>query len=198
MALWAGDVPCHPVEVAGIVYVEVPKAGCTSVKAALAPFKGGITKQDDVHKWFGYTHARSTEEMRRWLGTRWLNLFRFTVVRHPIARFESFYWGLSYHERGAYGDINRFVLEEFPTSPWAWDIHAIPQSMLLGGIGGFDFVGKTEDMEEVSGMLSDVTGTTVKIGHLNRSSKHRVKLEPEARDRLREIYIRDFEELGYE
>ena len=195
---WSGQIPCHPVEVAGLVYVEVPKAGCTSIKWALSRFKGGPpAATEDIHGWFGYTHAQHRSQLNGWLETRWADLFRFTVLRDPIARFLSFYYGLQIHERGCYGDVSRYVESgAFEADPWANDIHAIPQTFLLGGdLSRYDFVGRTEDMGKVEVELRRVTGVHLEIPHANRSTTERRPLSLVAERRLREIYAKDYEVL---
>lgn len=201
MSTWAGQIPCHPVESAGCVYVEVPKAGCTSVKWALSPFRGGPPAEgEDIHRWFGYTHAGSVDQLYDWLDTRWADLFRFTVVRDPIARFCSFYYGLLQpHERGAYGDINRYVLEEFDRDDWRRDIHAIPQTLVIGTeLERFDLVARTEDMAGLEAALVAAVSKEITLPHLNRSSAPRDLLTRDATARLRAIFWRDYEVLGYD
>jgi hypothetical protein len=197
--MWDGRVPCHPVEVAGLVYVEVPKAGCTSVKWALSPFKGGppgYEDPDEMHRWFGYTYAQHTTEMRDWCGNRWMDLFRFTVVRDPIERFVSFYRDkVPAHERLVYG-LNDYVLHRFPHDlERRFDIHAVPQSALLGDLSVFDHVAHTEKLEELGPVLSVATGTSVQMPHLNRTYADE-ELSPEAKEVLYRLYDRDFEMLA--
>lgn len=196
---WEGQVPTHPVEVAGCVYVEVPKAGCTSVKWALSPLKGGPPDDEDIHHWFGYTNARSVGELYEWLGTRWAHLFRFTVVRDPIERFRSFYFGLQPWEQGAYGDLDRYVLNEFERDErWRWDIHAIPQTLLVGSeLERFDYVGRTENMAEVEAVLREQVDPSIALPHLNQSGSEGYEIGPRALKRLRSIYRRDLNALGY-
>lgn len=200
---WRGQVPCHPFEAARCVYVEVPKAGCTSVKTALSPFKGGPPEDgEDIHGWTGYTHARSVRHLYDWLETRWSDLFRFTVVREPTERFVSFYYGLEPYERGCYGDVNRYVCSgEFERDlEWRSNIHVIPQTLLIGTeLERFDFVGRTETMDvELWREFRDRLGLDVDVPHLNRSSADRDELSDETRERLRVIYWRDYEVLGYD
>jgi hypothetical protein len=130
------------------------------------------------------------------LNGRWKSLYRFTVVRDPYARFESFYWAQARHDREAWGDINRFVIEDLGHDEWSRDIHVTPQVLLVGGGMDFDFIGHTEDMEKVAVELSVVTGTQVVIPRLNRS-KRQMPLSRAAKLRLRKLYARDFEEFGY-
>lgn len=198
---WRGQIPCHPVERAGCVYVEVPKAGCTSMKWALSAFKGGPPPEDeDIHRWFGYTHARNLGQLQAWLADRWQHEFRFTIVRDPIARFESFYWGLQDHERGCYGDINRYVLERFEADvEWFGNIHAVPQTLIIGtDLHLYDFIGRLEATEELEDRLEAALHTPVIVfPHMNHKGDQRIPLTDEATERLRTIYAQDFEVLGY-
>lgn len=192
-SVWDGGIPCHPLEAIQAVYVEIPKAGCTSVKIALSAFKGGSPDRD-IHSWFGYTTAHGVDELYRWFETRWRGFFKFTVVRQPIARFESFYYSLP----GATADeVSSFVLEDFSWSGWRTDIHAQPQTHLIGTeLERFDFVGRTERMGEVEALLSKKFGR-LRIPHANRSRTPRGELSKPARAFLRRVYRQDFEILGY-
>lgn len=186
-------IPCHPVEAANLVYVEVPKAGCTSIKWALAAFKGEQpVKSTDIHHWFGYTHARDVAELNEWLTGRWGNMRRFTVVRNPVDRFLSFYYGLQPAERGAWGDVNRYVIEQLGVDAWAEDIHVVPQTLLLGtNLSCYDHVGHTEDMAATAAWLG------VAVPHHSRYEGVRQPLTAAALKRLRSVYRTDYEVLGY-
>lgn len=197
MALrWNGPIPCHPVDAACCVYIEVPKAGATSVKWALSPFKGGPPGNDaeDIHPWFGYTEARDIAQLYEWLDGRWENYFRFTVVRDPIRRFRSFYYGMGPGE-----DISRYVLEDFERDErWWGDIHVVPQTQLIGAeLGHFDFVGHTEDMAEVQRKLQANVATKISVPHRNRGTAPGAQLSAEANRHLRRIYAEDYRVLGY-
>lgn len=198
MTPWDGTIPCHPFDAAQVVYVEVPKAACTSIKWALSPVLGGPPDDgDDIHHWTGYTHARDFGELQRWLATRWRGYFKFTVVRDPITRFESFYYDkLSAAERYAM-TIDEYVLAHFAADPRRLDIHAIPQTMLIGDGSAFDFVGRVEAIAEVRQVLSDHLGWLVEIPHLNRSPVDREPLGVPAMLHLADVYHDDFVALGY-
>lgn len=186
---WGGEVPCHPFYPAGLLYVEVPKCGATSIKWALAapaPPEG-----EEVHRWLGYIDAQDVAQMQEWLAGRWAHLFRFTVIRDPIARF------VSYFTSQRRGDIERFVLDEFSLEIARRDIHSAPQTDIIGGdLARFDFVGHTEVMEHVSTILSEVTDTEIVIGHRNRTHRDRPDLSAAAIARLQEIYRADLEVIG--
>lgn len=182
---WDGAIPCHPIDGAGIVYVEVPKAGCTSIKLALSGLKGGPPEPDeDIHHWWSYTWATDLAELYRWFDTRWRTYFKFTVVREPVARFESFYYG----KVGQYA-INSYVHALRMTQ---LDVHAVPQASLLGPeLDRFSFIGRTEQMDVVGTVLSAVAGQVITVPHANRSEPERRPLTPKARARLLEVYHAD-------
>lgn len=192
-------IPCHSIEMYRLVYVEVPKAGCTSVKYALAPYKKGYPWRSDdfeaMHRWFGYQHAAGLEDLARRFANRWRDYQKFTVVRHPIRRFESLYYQkIDPHGRR---DINDFVAHLGDDNHWLWDTHGISQVSLIGtDLSQYDFVGRTEDMPEVERYLCRVLDD-VQIPHLFRSSRTREPLSQQTIDRLYAIYREDFDVLGY-
>jgi len=181
---WDGSIPCH--EFGGVLYVEVPKAAATSIKAAL----GEVPEGEDPHRWLGYIDARDPAQLQAWLLGRWAKLFRFTVVRHPVARFESYFYG------HVGGDINAFIQDGF----WDRDVHAVPQTAILGeDLAGFDFVGRVEAMDLVQRRLRR-TGSVpsrLSLPHLNASVGKRQRLGAASRRVLEAVYRRDFEVLGY-
>jgi hypothetical protein len=68
------------------LYVEIPKAGCSSIKYELF-FKrrfGAMYPRDSMHHVLGYKFAETL--------FRYRNYFKFTVVRDPYTRFMSAYF----------------------------------------------------------------------------------------------------------
>lgn len=186
---WHGEIPCH--QVGRFLYVEVPKAACTSIKWALAEY-AGQKPEGDIHRWLGYTEARDLEQLADWLAGRWSKLFRFTVLRDPIDRFESFYYGNKVYERVP--DINEFVLHGL--TEIMSNIHSIPQTALVGDASGFDFVGRVRDMDGVARRLSRVVHKRVRIEQRNMTPPgERQWLRTAALRRLNDIYAADFDIL---
>lgn len=187
--MWRGEIPCHPVR--GLVYVEIPKTGCTSVKHALAEY-AGTPPEGDVHRWMGYTEARDLEQLQDWLQGRWAQTFSFTVMRDPLARFQSYYYGNHVYER--FPDINDFVLHELVEM--MSDIHAVPQTALVGDLTGFDYVGRTHNMAAVSRRLSKAARRRIWIERHNAGPPlQRQELSGASLRRLRDIYRADYEVL---
>jgi len=189
---WDRSVPTHPIERPKVVYVEVPKAGCTSVKTMLSPLKGGPPQPwEDVHHWFGYTHARDHHQLGEWMRGRWSRYFRFTVVREPVARFESYFYGRMNPEE----DINEYALHQLANDG---DIHAARQVDILGPfLSIFDFVGRLEYPQQITEVLQHQLRRKVVMPHLNASEGERTRLNREALRAIRSHYRADFALLGY-
>lgn len=199
MTRWDGSIPCHPYDAARLVYVELPKAGCTSIKTALSPLRGGPPEPDeDVHRWTSYTWARDLGELHRWLATRWSTYFRFTVTRDPVTRFESWYYDkLSPLERWT-TSIDEYVAWDFARDDRRLDVHAVPQTMIIGTeLWRYDLVGRLEDLAGVVDVLARDAGVPVSIPRLNAATEPRPPLARGTADRLRALYATDVDVLGY-
>lgn len=189
---WDGQIPCHPIPGVNVVYVEVPKAGCTSVKLALAPLLGADPPAD-IHRWFGYTHARNEEELGDWLTGRWAGWFRFTVVRHPVRRFESFYAGI---DPDGLGDINAWIAARQDDERWL-DIHAVPQRRLTGDPSLYDFVGRLEETRAIEEAIGVATNCDLDLPRANASAAPRRRLTQRSLSALRTIYAADLDAFDY-
>ena len=94
---WRKDPPAriHLFKDQKIIYVEIPKAGCTSVKFALKEFRGDWKEELPsyrFHVWFGYTFI-PRKDLKGVLLTKYKDWTKFTVVRNPYDRFLSLYAG---------------------------------------------------------------------------------------------------------
>lgn len=195
-------IPCHPIHQKRLVYIEIPKTGCTSLKMALIPFQGRTESPPEnlveMHKWFGYTHMHSVSQLLDQFQTIWSNYYRFTVVRHPIRRFESLYYDKIDPQNEH--DINDFVRRHFLNTHWLHDSHGSRQVDLIGrDLSVYNYVGRTEAMEETASELSSILGK-LDIPKLNQKAelvKNKQSLHPESIRQLVEIYRLDFKILGY-
>jgi hypothetical protein len=193
-------IPCH--ECRNLIYVEVPKAGCTSVKQLFAELDGKLDgssyEHEEFHQWFGYIWCTDIDTLHGWFALPWASRFRFTLVRHPLRRFRSLYQ--DYRMRFDYGEmgIDGFALEVLPVLIGDGDAHAAPQVAFVGtDLSLFDFVGHTEDMPKLSAALSDALGEIVEVPWLHVSTKTQERLSTEAEAFVRGIYHEDFDALGY-
>jgi hypothetical protein len=184
----------HPIPEVRILYVEVPKAACSSMKRALAPFRYAAEPpidHEELHRWFGYTVCEPSD-FDEWRKTYWKGWFTFTVIRHPIDRFESLFYS-----KVNVGPIDRWALR-FPNDYWASDDHGRPQVDVIGhDLSRFDLVGRVEDMDVVAKTLSEVTGSVVRVPHVNHSPRG-PHLSGVARELIATFYAEDFTSLGYE
>lgn len=90
-----------------VAYQAVPKAACSSVKAALALLDSGVTTPLEAmardNRRIHRIYQTSRFQLNRW--RRYRNHFRFTVVREPVRRLLSVY-------------TNRVIAkQELPNSP---------------------------------------------------------------------------------
>lgn len=182
-----------PVHIWGdCLYVEVPRSGCTSIITAFNPELVHYTDLA-VHGAAIKTFAPDLPTLQFWLAKSWRSYWKFTVVREPIARFRSYYYG--YRERdGLPDDINDFArdLPAYVASN-KWPQHFVPQTWLIGeDLSLFDYVGRLERMDLVEQRLGRA------IPHRFASKQDEQVLTEESITRLDTFYRRDFDVLGYE
>ena len=198
-------LPTHPNDELQAVYVEVPKAGCTSIKAAMSPLMKGVEWQrkehGSVHELWGYHNLRDVDDLYDHFDTVWKDYYKFTVVRHPVVRFVSLYRTKIAADPVTLEGMNNFVLNHFEDGPWFENAHGCSQTRLIGTeLGRFDFVGRVEKMGRMQKVLSQHFKRTIVIPHLNRAAKEPTntwRLSPEARRKLRELFAVDLKVLGY-
>jgi hypothetical protein len=202
----------------GIAYLQVPKAACTSLRAAICLLNhpeldpGEVTSDEWIHE------TRKLNDILRPGAAELEKLFRFTFVRHPYARFVSFYrnkvakpespaMAKRFAKQGFTGGMSvEAALDVIEATPVRLlDPHLIPQTDLVyrGGSALVEYIGKVEQLGEHIKVVEKRAGISLNLPHLNRAAgagidRAREFLTEQARARLRRIYSQDFERFAYE
>lgn len=195
----------HVNEEAKILYVEIPKAGCTSIKTELffKP-KYGLPKADvSVHTHLGYKKVFNLAKYK--------DYFKFTVTRDPYARFLSFFndkilngteGGRSLTICKKYCKIVEFNDIQNPNDLLLLlnkrilfcDSHICPQYYLLPrNLHDLDFIGQIENMDEVNKVLSSNLGKKIVIPHFHKSNYEKTFSVDVDKDLFNYIYRKDYE-----
>jgi hypothetical protein len=169
-----------------IAYVALPKAGCSSVKKALAGLDPWVAVPDraDVHTWHALypTRRHSRGEWARYAGH-----FRFCVVRDPARRLMSCYTDIV-RGRSALKDSPRVRASSgLPVDPDPDTFfsrlgryrrksslvrhHVLGASVFLGATlaEDYDRVYRTDELDALAEDLSRHTGERVSMPHANSS-----------------------------
>ena len=181
-----------------VVYVEVPKACCSSIKWSLRGVRNEITPEEfedgDFHRWFGYNFV-SEDSVRSNLASQYKDWKKFTVVRNPYRRFESLF------NDGGKGkpdgsSIKEFI-EGFENGKWMNEQHGALQSRIIGGdVSLFDFVGRAENMIEVFDYMDSLFGCVDRTRQ--KKSLRGYRLDEEDMKSVYRIFEEDFNLLEYE
>lgn len=172
-----------------LAYMPVPKAACSSVKAALAVIDPRVDYGRDVftadplvvHKIY------PTLRFRRHRWVTYHDFFRFTVIRDPLKRLLSVYTDLV-AGRDMIRTSRSFkrdspALPDDPAPDFFFDHldeyaalvsvikhHALGQVVFTGPkFGRFSKVYRTSEISALADDLSEMTGVTVTIPRMNRS-----------------------------
>ncbi|MGP6086215.1 sulfotransferase family 2 domain-containing protein [Antarctobacter jejuensis] len=203
------------VEAFKLAYVALPKAGCSSVKKALAMVDPGKTVPDnpDIQTWHTLYPTRRLHP-RIW--ARYDGYFRFCVVRDPAKRLMSCYTDIV-KKRGALIDSPRVrAARGLPVAPdpdtffsrlWRYRKksslvrhHVLGASVFLGEDlkGGFDRVYRTDAMDQLAEDLSRRTGQDVSMPHANSSGSDLSLFDLQGRtiDRLRPLLDAEYAYLS--
>ena len=199
-----------------LAYLAVPKAACSSVKAALAevdPDVSAPTVEQLPHDVMAPHRLYPTRRHRphRWRAFR--DWFRFTVVRDPLNRMLSVYTDLIAGRRILHDSTNfqqghpplpqdpdpdTFFLNLDGYMHWASAVkhHALPMRLFTGpDLDDFDRVYRTDELGALANDLTRVTGQTVTIPRLNASQARLAfsDLAPETRAALRDRLAPEYE-----
>lgn len=138
--------------------------------------------------------------------------FKFTFVRNPWDRAYSAY---NYLRQGGvskkdqvwretfrrYSDFNDFVANWMDEDNINLVLHFMPQTFFLKdaqGVVDFDFIGRFESLEKDYDKIREkIGGEALKKINQSHSSPYRDIYSKESIDKIRKLYARDIEMLGY-
>lgn len=192
------------------VYVQVPKAACTSVKRALLPAFGIDPPEDglSVHRILRKSSARIAKPK---LATPDLaDLYRFSFVRNPFDRLVSAYYSkitehntlLSNEQFRAGMSFEEFAEVACRIPDESVDWHVRSQWTFLEGVR-MDFVGRLENMGEDFARVTGVLGVSPTLPHSNHRTRpdgkksYRDHYDEELARKVGERYRSDLEAFGY-
>ena len=145
---------------------------------------------------------------------RFAEYFKFCFVRNPYDRLYSSYkflerGGVNIHDANAfqkhlirYKDFEDFVLHGLSYNLLDEIIHFIPQTIFIcdqKDVILVDFIGRFESLEEDFLKLADKLSLDIALPHLNSTNKisYRDIYTEDMMIKVKEIYKRDFDILGY-
>ncbi|WP_379862589.1 sulfotransferase family 2 domain-containing protein [Mameliella alba] len=200
-----------------LAYVALPKAGCSSVKKALAMLDPWVAVPDkpDFQTW------HRIYQTRRYHPGFWAehaDFFRFCVVRDPAKRLMSCYTDIVVKRRALKDSPRVRATGGLPVNPDPDTFfcrlpryrrkssivkhHVLGAELFLGPDlrGDYDRVYRTGELDELAADLSRRTGETVRMPHANSSGGKLSIFDLEGRtiDRLRPLldaqydYLRDY------
>lgn len=163
-------------------YIEVPKAGCTTIKHQMSMyFKEKLSSPPvkptaELTKYMGYSRGPLPLDH---------NSFVFTVVRDPISRFIS---GLNMHAKNGHKFLPSVVIEEYQKNPgnpnWFLpflntgdllmicnETHMTPLEYCIGNyLPNLNYVCSIENISLLEIKLNNLCGTKINFKHENKSS----------------------------
>ena len=206
-----------------IAYMALPKAGCSSVKAALARVDPAVTlppeDEIDTNTWH---HIYPTTRFRphRWEPYEKPDWWRFCVVRDPFKRLMACYTNRVVQMGELKNSIKirdgrEFLPKNLVTDPDPDFFFQNLEAYKLGSstikhhaLGAWLFIGpkplrynrvyRVEEMGELARDLSERVGEKVEMPHENSSEKRLTldDLKPETIDSLRPFLTQEYEHLS--
>jgi hypothetical protein len=181
----------------GVEYLEIPKCACTSIKLAILESDGIKQTRKDI------------DNESHWLSWCLEPKFRFTFVRHPVARFISVfrnkirrgyfsYYGLPFPQRNATPYETLVWIQHHLSTAAHPDKHFQLQTSIRNNrhhpkprdyIGHFETLAEEWKKIQAAYRLPD-------LSHQNKS-EGAVELDRPTLDLLYQIYQPDFQTFGY-
>ena len=200
-----------------VAYMAVPKAACSSVKAALAAIDPAQEERDAAA--FGQKEVHGIYPTQRFRLHRWARAqgyFRFTVVREPVKRLLAVYTnrvqGLNELRNCRNIKENRVALPADPDADFFFQNlrsytsassvikhHALPTIVFTGhDLARYSKVYRTSDLHDLSNDLSAHVGQQVDIPHFNSSQSPLTlgDLTPETHQALKAFLADEYEHLA--
>ena len=201
-----------------LAYLQIPKAGCTSMRAALCLWNRPDVPREQLLERGAFVRHPEWSDLVVPHDPILATCFRFTFVRHPSERFASFF--RSKIGNRPENEIKPHFLKMglragmSPEEVFACvasvprenlDPHLTPQSYFVfeNGKPRVEFVGQLERLAHGLDEIAAKTGTRLEMLKLNATEKNpsappREPLAPELRQRLAAFYAEDFARFGYE
>ena len=200
-----------------IAYMAVPKAACTSIKAALASIDPDVEvdaeKAAEDRMYFHTLYPTQRFRPHRW--REFEDCWRFTVVRDPLKRLFSVYTDLVTGRNLLHSSRklrNQSVLPLVPDPDFffqhldryiaqasAVKHHTLPFRLFIGPPPFlYDRIFRIEDLPELAAKLSEIAGRDVVIPRANRSktSLSIKDLSPQTVPFIREFLADDYAKLS--
>ena len=200
-----------------LAYLQVPKAACSSMQAALCFLNHPGLPREEVCARGAFPRHPEWADLVPADDPAARDFFRFTFVRDPCARFASFYRS-KIHHRTAENFLPRFakmglrpgigmeeildLVEALPAD--GLDAHIAPQSSLIFSREKprVDFIGRLEALDEGLAEIAVQSGTRLDVPRLNVTADTpdrdlREPLSASVRARLAKLYAEDFARFGY-
>lgn len=141
------------------------------------------------------------KDLKKQMGTKWEQYYKFAFVRNPYTRFQSCYIATGADQE--FGDINEVLKHKmFPELMKKHPVFFRPQVDYVTDENGkvmIDFIGRFEDLYNGWRNVFRMLGKSrPKISHRHKSEKDLPELTPASKDILYEIYRDDFEKFDYE
>ncbi len=210
----------------GLAYLQIPKAACSTIKAALLHYTdpdlhasridGAESDLPALQALHHEGHLEESEDPG--------DCLRFTFVRHPFDRFLSFYHnffidGVMVLDGSLVGELNRELepfgllatmgFDEFCEAIFSrpyhkQNPHVKRQVDLLLGSGelAVDFIGRLEHLDrDLARLTAGIDAPPPKLGRLNQSShkdwRSSERLTPEVVEKLTDFYRDDLAYFGF-
>lgn len=179
----------------GILFIHIPKTGGVSISKQL--YDGLIG-----HKGYHYYKKRFSRK-------QYIDLYKFSIVRHPYSRFISSYsflqnGGLTTYDRkiakfiNNYENIDSFLKQNYMTLKRILHFKSQHKFIFRNSNKQVNDIFKIEELNDFKSFFSLKLNIDTSFKLNSTPNKNELKLSQESKDILRDIYNEDFKLLCYE